>query len=455
MADIKGADLKSANLEGASLEGANLQDADFRKANLKDAKLEGANLENAKLEGAICEGAIFDGANLKEADLLNTNLDSAKLRGANLEGADLRGANLQNFELKGVNLRGADLVAANLQNTELEDSDLTNANLERANLQGANLRGANFQDTDLTNVELRGADLQAAVLIRTNLNGAKLENANLQGADLHGAKLDNSNLLDTILRDANLKDATLSKVTGLQSGQLGGADLLNAVLPVNIEISEGLVHVSEISKHARNIYLGVIAGCVFSWLTIAMTTDIALLMNSASSPLPIIQTNVPIVGFYWAAPAILLALYVYLHMYLQRLWSGLASLPAIFPDGRTLEERAYPWLLTSLVCAHVPRLSDRRPPFSRQQVFFSIFTAWALVPLTIIWFWLRYLPVHEGVVTGIHVLLAALAITLGAAYYSRARATLQGRIGHQFEMEKGMEERGSLQVCDALYMRFC
>ena len=47
-------------------------------------------------------------------------------------------------------------------------------------------------------------------------------------------------------------------------------------------------------------------------------------------PLPVINTKVPVTGFFLFAPAILLALYVYLQLYLQRMWDGLASLPAVF-----------------------------------------------------------------------------------------------------------------------------
>ena len=85
----------------------------------------------------------------------------------------------------------------------------------------------------------------------------------------------------------------------------------------------------------------MLLGCVYSWLTIATTTDVKLLTNTASSPLPIIGTEIPIAWFYIAAPLVLIALYLYFHFYLQGLWESLASLPAIFPDGKRLDERAY------------------------------------------------------------------------------------------------------------------
>ena len=42
-------------------------------------------------------------------------------------------------------------------------------------------------------------------------------------------------------------------------------------------------------------------------------------------------------------------------------------------------------------------------------------------------FWLRYLPIHDWIGTGVHVVLLTLAVTVGVAFYWRARATLRGR----------------------------
>ena len=82
---------------------------------------------------------------------------------------------------------------------------------------------------------------------------------------------------------------------------------------------------------------------------IGTTTDVALILNTASSPLPIINTPIPIAGFYVVGATLLAAVYCYLHFYLLRLWRTLATLPAVFPDGTALDDRTDPWLLTGLV----------------------------------------------------------------------------------------------------------
>ncbi len=404
----KQADLKRTDLQGANLSAANLQGANFIEANLQEADLQGADLIDANLQGA---------------SLFSANLQGAVLRNANLQGVVLRIANLRGADLRHANLKGASLFRANLQGAALQGADLQGASLIRANLQGAVLRNANLQEADLFDANLKGARLFGA-----NLKGANLTRTNFEGQEAteDGEALEAADLTGANFRDADLSDARLSGVTGLLADKLAGANLSNAKLPDDIARFDGLNHVTEIFRHARTIFLAVIGGCVYSWLTIATTNDVGLLTNSATTPLPIIQTKLPIAGFYWTAPVILLGLYVYLHLYLQRLWQALAVLPAVFPDGNSLDQRAYPWLLTSLVNAHVPLLREKRPPFSRLQVFLSIIAAWVLVPFTLGLFWLRYLSRHDWLWTGEQVGILALAIALGITFYRRARATLRG-----------------------------
>ena len=152
---------------------------------------------------------------------------------------------------------------------------------------------------------------------------------------------------------------------GLLPEHLAGADLTGAKLPDEIAKFPALDQVAAISSEARKIFIGLLAACVYSWLVIGTTTDVALILNTASSPLPIINTPIPIAGFYVVGATLLAAVYCYFHFYLQRLWRTLATLPAVFPDGTALDDRTDPWLLTNLVRADFTRLQRevrRRSP---------------------------------------------------------------------------------------------
>jgi uncharacterized protein YjbI with pentapeptide repeats len=290
-------------------------------------------------------------------------------------------------------------------------------------LSGANLHGKDLVERNLRDADLTGADLSSAIL-----SDADLRRANLRGADLRGATFDGSNLFDASLRETNLQGVDLSVAKrGLQTEQLAGADLTGATLPPELaKLYDSLENVNNISESARKLFLAVLAACLYSWLTIATTTDVNLITNRASSPLPIIQTSIPIVGFYWVAPLLLLCVYFYFHFYLQKLWEELGSLPAILPDGRPLHAKIDPWLLNDLVRAHLPKLSADRPFLSYLQLWISVLLAWWVVPVTMFLFWGRYLPRHERTGTTFHVALLAISLAAALRLYRLAVATLRG-----------------------------
>ena len=288
---------------------------------------------------------------------------------------------------------------------------------ERATFEGVNFGAA---------IDLRGADFRNAILNRAKFKKTDLTETNFQGAELRRADFAAASLRGANLREADLQNATLENAEFLLTSQLAGADVAGAKLPEAIAGFEGLKTVAEATSSARKLFIAMLSGCLYSWLTIGTTKDAALLTNSASSPLPIIGTALPIVGFYLVAPVVLLALYFYFHLNMQRLWEVLADLPAVFPDGRSLDKRAGPWLLNGLVSAHFVRLRGGRPSLSRVQQWLSILLAWWVVPITLFIFWGRFLMRHDWLGTGLHIGLVAVATGFGWMSYRLACNTLRG-----------------------------
>ncbi len=333
------------------------------------------------------------------------------------------------------------------------------ANFQSKKLPGekfkeTDLRWANFRRAGLQNADFRLADLRGTLFFDADLRKADLRDADLARADLKDAKLNEAKLFRATLREANLQDADLTDVKGLLAEQLGGANVSGATLPDDIAEFKGLDHVTEISKNARKIFLSMLLGCAYSWLTIATTADARLLTNSASSPLPIIGTEIPIAWFYWAAPIILGALYVYLHLYLQRLWESLAGLPARLQDGNRLDEHAYPWLLNGLVRRHFKLLKEGRPPIARVEEWVTVFLAWWVVPGTLFGFWLRYLPRHDWGGTWLHIGLTVATILAAAVFYSSAARTLRGDQRQPFRWKTSWRDRRSYQTVGVVIVGF-
>ncbi|MFI5106036.1 MAG: pentapeptide repeat-containing protein, partial [Terriglobales bacterium] len=141
-------------------------------------------------------------------------------------------------------------------------------NKERASF---NLSGADLQGRDLTGADLRGVDLS---------------NANLRGADLQDVNFSDADLFQANLRESNLHGADLSKARGgLLSRQLAGSDLTGAQLSEPLtQLYNSLSSVKEISDSAQKLFLALLGSCLYSWLTIAQTTDVELITNRATTP---------------------------------------------------------------------------------------------------------------------------------------------------------------------------
>jgi uncharacterized protein YjbI with pentapeptide repeats len=401
---------------------ANLAEVDLRRTNLQLAVLSEASLQGANLERALLEGARLQGADMQRALLRGAELSRASLQRANLQGADLFEANLEDAGLSEANLQAANLFVTNLRGVDLQRATLQRALLKEASMQGADLQGANLYGANLQGADLRGANLRRACL-----REAQLTDANLRGADLQEADLQGGNLHHAALQQANVRDADLTGVTGLLARQLAGADVAAARLPPTLQTFAGLASLRDLVKHARRLWLWLLLGCALAWLIIAATTDAMLLTNAPAALLPRLITPIPSNAWYIVMPLVFLGLYVYFHLYLQRLWEALADLPAVFPDGRPLDQAAYPWLLHGLVRAHVWRLRYNRPPLSRLQASLAILLAWWIVPLTLVLFWARYLPGHDWRVTVLHITALVAAIGFAILFQGLARTLLRGR----------------------------
>jgi uncharacterized protein YjbI with pentapeptide repeats len=327
-----------------------------------------------------------------QADLLGCDL-----RGRDLRGWKLPGAILERSELGGAQLQGADLAYTRLRQAILRDAKLGNATLYQADLKAADLRRVDGVQCDAGAPDFTGAELQSA----------------------------------------DLRQADLATARGLTFASLAGSVLTDSKLPESVaKFDAPLGQLVETSKNASLAFVAMLAACGYSWLTIASTKDIGLIKNTSTSPLPLAGTDVPIAGFYWIAPLVLVGAYAYLHLYLVRLWQGLSNLPAVFPDGVTLDRKAYPWLLNGLVRNHFDRLRQDQTMVGRVEVWVSMFLAWWLVPISLLGFWGRYLMRHDWAGTNLHIFILMLSVIAGLLFYRIMCETFRPGTGPE-AMERG------------------
>ena len=329
----------------------------------------------------------------------------------------------------------------NLANSSI---DFSEADLSRLDLTGANLGLVSFQGADLQYTQLGSG----TYLVHADFSRANLGHADLRGANLDYAIFVDADLTGTALRNSSLRCVDLGSVRGaICAGQLAGSDLTGAQLPAICDnFSETIENVKNISDNARKLFLVLLASCLYACLTIATTTDVNLVTNRASSPLPIIQTSIPIVGFYILAPLLLVGVFFYFNFYLQKLWEELSTLPAYFPDGRALFSTVDPWLLNDLVKFTSVRLMQERTPLSYVQLTVSKLLTWWTLPATLVLFWIRYLPRHDWIGTGWHIGLVALSITTAWNLYHLALTTIKGEDQRSFTWTAALSKRRTHRI---------
>src|SRR5438309_4957221 len=268
----------------------------------------------------------------------------------------------------------------------------------------ADLTGVNLAKADLTGVNLQGAHLH-----RMNLAGADLSMATLRGASLVRSNLQNSNLLGTELRGANLMGANLYGAEGLWFGRLGGTNLFDAVLPESISAVDSSKAIGDATKVARWFYFLTVGLSLLCCLLMIYTTDVRLLLNSSALSFPKLGNLLPTTGLFLGVPIVLLVLSLRFHFLLLRLWGSMAALPAVFPDGQTLEKDG-PWYLMGLVRRHFRWQGESRAAMTAFESALSAVLAYWIVPVTLFFFWLPYLTRQDFRGRFLPVLLLTLAV---------------------------------------------
>lgn len=373
------ADFSKGQYASVDLQKAELPKALFVDANLSSANLVAANISEANFSGSILRRANLHEAKGSHANLNRANLSAADLTGADFSNAILDSANLRDVKGCGVNLRMA---------------DLTNANLSGACFAGADFKNAN---------------LQGATLIDTDLRRANLASANLTKADLKNARL----------TDANLESAIVTGAEGMTAVQFGGANLSGVILPTGIVDSRELGNAKLLSRLSQVIFFFQTALCAYAVFLLWQTTDVLLLTGR----------SIPYGGFGVAPRRLFLTvsvtsalLYLSLQFLLRRFWKREAELPAIYPEGRTLDEKISNWFTEIMKDVH--RGADKKKDQLWRRILFG-FLAWWLAPVTLLLFWLRALPLRESRLTSVQVFLVVAAVASGMWSYSRASETFR------------------------------
>lgn len=257
------------------------------------------------------------------------------------------------------------------------------------------------------------------------LDNAILKNVLFERIFAVEASFTGSSLQNSMFSQCNLRNADFAGAKGLLPTSFPSSNLTGARLPSGLNFDNVIKSVEGAGQNARAVFLVIIAACLYCLLTVGTTTDRDLLVNTASTPLPIINTPVPIAAFYWIAPTLLLFSFIWMHAYLQRIWGSMCTLPVAFPDGTYLANRLYQWIPLSIGARrHINSSRNDGRRLQALEALLSMVALWCFVPATILAMWARYLPRHDFIGSALQVCILALALGSCGFFASRAQLTL-------------------------------
>lgn len=170
-------------------------------------------------------------------------------------------------------------------------------------------------------------------------------------------------------------------------------------------------HVQAVSQNARTTWFAQLGVLAFTVVTLMSFSDRDFFVGGATIKLPVIAIDVSPLLYLLFGPVLALAVHIYLHVHLMKLWAALPRLVArarIRPKGR-LAERIFPWLIADFALNRSDSGLVEKNRLSGLADIATLLFAWVATPATLGWFWWRAMPYHDWRLTLFHGALMLVA----------------------------------------------
>ena len=157
--------------------------------------------------------------------------------------------------------------------------------------------------------------------------------------------------------------------------------------------TEALQRIDTLTRTARANWLGLLAYLAYVGVTLMGVEDADFFIPERQTDLPLIGVAVPTVLFFYVAPVLGAMLYVHLHLYLLKLWTALAEVPAQAGTA-PLAERITPWVISDMALVFRPGAA---PPFALRYLTAAVglLFIFAAGPVVLGFFFWRSAPKHD------------------------------------------------------------
>lgn len=195
--------------------------------------------------------------------------------------------------------------------------------------------------------------------------------------------------------------------------------------PVSTSDADHIARIDALSAAGRVTWFGLMAYLVFVFITLMGVEDADFFIPALQTQLPLINIAIPTEAFFYFAPVLGVALYVYLHLYVRKATGALTAAPPTV-KGTPLERHLKPWLLNDLVLRWRggPAVDER--PLDGLSNATVIALIWVAGPFVLFGLWVRGWPAHNEAMTTLAALCLMLSVYVGHVSWVRLRRDIRG-----------------------------
>lgn len=167
-------------------------------------------------------------------------------------------------------------------------------------------------------------------------------------------------------------------------------------------VSGPVERIRTLAQGARSSWFWFFGILAFSLLTLLNLSDADFFSLENSATLPILNYDIALRPFVLLVPIILAAVFLYLHAYIEQIWSNVGSLPPE-SDGEPISFKLYPWMLVefALYVRWFIRTDERNTPclnfttLGLLGVTAIALIVWLGTPVIVMGYWWKSLVAHE------------------------------------------------------------
>lgn len=176
--------------------------------------------------------------------------------------------------------------------------------------------------------------------------------------------------------------------------------------------------INELSQLARTAWFTLMGYLVFVGITLLGVKDADFFVPSRQTDLPLVNVAIPTASFFWTAPVLGAALYIYLHLFLIKLWDAHGEARTEDADG------THHWLVNDFALIRQGDPTARARPLWWLSDWVTRLLVWVAGPFVLAFAWWRSMPAHDEVMTLVIGACLWLSLVVGFTSWWRAESAL-------------------------------